>query len=189
MKPCPWCGRNNLDSDEYCFNCERDLDAVPDDTEAFELEEQIRRVRVQRPPSFLRLTLMSLLHKVIYGILALGLFFIFVMVAIWVSYDNTAVALAALAVLGLSLLAALYYPDVKIARRAGVRGVLVSLVTNALALGTTLPPALWYLSRRGYISGGWGVMARTWWAVPALLFLGCLFSWLAGRRATETASP
>ena len=30
MKACPWCGRNNLDSDEYCFNCERDLNAVPD---------------------------------------------------------------------------------------------------------------------------------------------------------------
>ncbi len=189
MKPCPWCGRNNLDSDEYCFNCERDLNAVPDEMEALEFEEEVRRVRVQRPPSFLRLALMSLLRKAIYGVLALGLFFIFVLVAIWVSYDNTAVAIAALVVLGVSVLVALYYPDVKISRRVGMRGILVSLITNALIAGVTLPPALWYLSRRGYISGGWSLMARAWWSVPAFLVLGCLFSWLAGRGATETASP
>ncbi|NPV60954.1 MAG: hypothetical protein HPY75_14985 [Actinobacteria bacterium] len=189
MKPCPWCGRNNLDSDEYCFNCERDLNAVPDEVEAQELEEEIRRVRVHRPPSLLRLTLMSLLRKAFYGVLALGFFFIFVLVAIWVSYDNTAVAMAALAALGVSTLIAIYYPDVKIARRVGVKGVLVSLIANALIAGATLPPALWYLSRRGYISGGWSFLARTWWAVPSFLFLGCLFAWLAGRGATETASP
>ena len=62
-------------------------------------------------------------------------------------------------------------------------------ITNALIAGATLPPALWYLSRRGYISGGWSFLARVWWTVPSFLFLGCLFAWLAGRGATETASP
>ncbi len=189
MKPCPWCGRNNLDSDEYCFNCERDLNAVPDEAEAFELEEEIRRVRVQRPPSLIGLTLMSLLRKAFYCLLALGFFFIFVLVAIWVSYDNTVVAMVAVAVLGVSVLMAVYYPDVKISRRVGLRGVMVSLITNCLIAGATLPPALWYLSRRGYISGAWSFMARAWWSVPAFLVTGCLISWLAGRGVTDTAGP
>jgi len=190
MKPCPWCGRNNLDSDEYCFNCERDLNAVPGPEDAWRVEEEMRRTRVRRPPSFFLLVLLSILRKAFFLLLALGGFFIFSLIAIWVSYDNSAVALAALAFLGMAVLFAFYYPDVKLSRRVGMRGVLVSGLTNALMLAAALPPALWFLSRRGYISSAWSFISRTWWVYAAFLFLGCLLAWLAGRKApAETAAP
>lgn len=190
MKACPWCGRNNLDSDDYCFNCERDLGAVPGEEEAFEYEEEIRRTRVHRPPSMLRLVIMSLLRKAVLALLALGAFFIFALLAIWISYDNSTVALVALGILGAALLIALCYPDARLARRVGLRGVWVSLISNLIILAICTPPALWFLSNRGYISGAWGFMARTWWAFLAFLALAMLVSWLAGRRAyAETASP
>jgi hypothetical protein len=190
MKACPWCGRNNLDSDEYCFNCERDLNAVPDEEEEFELEQEIRRTRVYKPPSMIRLILISLLRKGIFALLALGAFFIFALIAIWVSYDNSVVALVALGVLGAAMLLALYYPDIKLSRRVGLRGVWVSLISNVVILAVFLPPALWFLSNRGYIAGAWGFLANTWWAFLAFLVLGLLIAWLSGRRAyAETANP
>ncbi|MDI6872752.1 hypothetical protein [Candidatus Solincola sp.] len=190
MKTCPWCGRNNLDSDEYCFNCERDLNAVPEPDEELELERELRRIRVRRPPSLVRLIVSSLVRKVVLGILALGAFFIFALLAIWISYDNSTVALAALAFLCLALLAAVYYPDARLSRKVGTRGVLVSLLSNAILLAAVLPPGLWFLERRGYISGMKDFMLRTWWFPVAFLLLGCLVAWLSGRRASaETASP
>ena len=190
MKPCPWCGRNNLDSDEYCFNCERDLDAVPDEEYAYELEREVRRIRVKKPPSVARLVFLSLLRKALFALLAAGFFFIFALIAIWVSYDNSVVALVALGVLGASMLVALYYPDIKLSRRVGTRGVLVSMIANLLLLAVCVPPLLWFLDRRGYIGGVWDFLGYTWWAYLAFLALGMLFSWLAGRRApAETASP
>jgi len=190
MKACPWCGRNNLDSDEYCFNCERDLSAAPDDSEAFAYEEEIRRTRVYRPPSMLRLVLMSLLRKTVLAVLALGAFFIFALVAIWISYDNSIVALVALGVLGTALLIALCYPDAKLSRRIGLRGIWVSLISNAVILTVVTPPALVFLSRRGYIAGVWDFLARTWWGFLAFFVLAMLIAWLFGRRAyAETASP
>ena len=190
MKACPWCGRNNLDSDEYCFNCERDLNAVPDEEDARELEREISRVRVHRPPSIIRLVLISLLRKAAMSLLAFGAFFIFALIAIWVSYDNSSVALAALVVLGVGLPIALYYPDIKLARRVGTRGMLVSLFANTILLVAVVPPVLWFLSSRGYIAGIGDFLAKTWWAYPAFLALGVLLTWLAGRRAAaETASP
>lgn len=190
MKTCPWCGRNNLDSDEYCFNCERDLDSIPEEREVEEVEREVQRIRVRKPPSLLRLMLVSLVRKLAFIVLALGAFFIFAMIAIWVSYDNAAVALAAVALLGLAVLVAFYYPDIYLSRRIGTRGALVSLLTNALLLGILLPPTLIFLSGRGYISGAWDFLTRTWWALAAFLVLGFLLAWLVGRRAAaETAWP
>ena len=139
MKACPWCGRNNLDSDEYCFNCERDLNAVPDEEDARELEREISRVRVHKPPSTLRLVLISLLRKIVMAMLALGAFFIFALIAIWVSYDNSSIAVAALILLSVAMLGALYYPDIRLSRRVGIRGVLVSLLTNVILLAVFAP--------------------------------------------------
>jgi hypothetical protein len=190
MKPCPWCGRNNLDSDDYCFNCERDLNATPSEEETFDLEQEIRRTRVHKPPSILGLVIMSILRKVVFALLATGAFFIFALVAIWVSYNNDIVALVALGVLGLALLSALYYPDIKVSRRVGYRGILVSLLANLIVVGIFLPPSLWYLSNRGYISGAWDFLAGYWWAFAAFVALGIIISWLAGRgSSSETASP
>ncbi|MGQ9537106.1 MAG: hypothetical protein ACUVT4_07770 [Actinomycetota bacterium] len=190
MKTCPWCGRNNLDSDEYCFNCERDLNAVPGPDEELEREYELRRIRVRRPPSLFRLVFSTLVCKVILGALALGAFFILALLAIWVTYDNFAVALAVLAFLCLALLAAAYYPDALVSRRVGTRGVLVSILSNAILLGLALPPSLWFLDRRGYISSMGGFLLRAWWFPVAFLILGCLVAWLAGRKASaETASP
>ena len=190
MKPCPWCGRNNLDSDEYCFNCERDLNAAPGPEEEAWVEEEIRRIRVRKPPSLVRLVFLSLLRKAMYGLLALGGFFIVALVAIWVSYDNTVVALAALALLCLSVLLSVYGPDARLSRRIGMRGVLVSALTNLIILGVCVPPSLWFLRHRGYIAGVLPFLAHTWWAFAAFPVLGCLISWLAGRKApAETAAP
>jgi hypothetical protein len=190
MKACPWCGRNNLDSDEYCFNCERDLDAVPGQEEAFEYEEEIRRIRVHRPPSMLRLVLAALVHKALFVLLALGAFFIFALIAIWVSYDNSVVALVDLGFLGLALLVALCYPDARTARKVGMRGVWVSLISNFIILGVCAPPALWFMSSRGYISGVRDFLASYWWGFLAVIALGAFVSWLAARRAyAETANP
>jgi len=190
MKACPWCGRNNLDSDEYCFNCERDLNAVPDEEDAFEYEEEIKRTRVSRPPSLFKLVLISLLRKMMFVALALGAFFIFALIAIWVSYDNSIVALVALVVLGAATLFALYYPDAKLSRRVGLRGVWVSLISSLILLGIFVPPVLWFLSRRNYIAGVWDFLSNTWWAFLGVLVLGMLIAWLSGRRAyTETANP
>jgi hypothetical protein len=190
VKACPWCGRNNLDSDEYCFNCERDLNAVPDEEESRELEREISRVRVHKPPSTVRLVLISLLRKAVLAMLAFGAFFIFALIAIWVSYDNSSVALAALAVLGVGLPIALYYPDIKLARRVGTRGMLISLLANTILLVVIVPPVLWFLSSRGYIAGMGDFLGKTWWAYPVFLVLGVVIAWIAGRRApAETASP
>ena len=190
MKPCPWCGRNNLDSDEYCFNCERDLNAVPGPEEEVWVKEEIRRIRVRKPPSLLRLIFVSLLRKAVYGLLALGGFFIVALVAIWVSYDNSVVALAALALLCLAALLSVYGPDARLSRKIGIRGVWVSALANLILLGVCVPPSLWFLSYRGYISGVLPFLARTWWAYPVFLALGCLVSWLAGKKApAETATP
>jgi len=190
MKACPWCGRNNLDSDEYCFNCERDLNAVPDEEDEFEREEEIRRTRVYKPPSVIRLVLISLLRKGVFALLALGAFFIFALIAIWVSYDNEVVALVALGILGAAMLLALYYPDVKLSRKVGLRGVWVSFISNLVILAVFLPPALWFLSSRGYIAGAWGFLANTWWAFLAFLVLDLIITWLTGRKAyAETANP
>jgi hypothetical protein len=190
MKACPWCGRNNLDSDEYCFNCERNLNASPDEDEAFEYEEEIRRIRVYKPPSIFKLVLITLLRKALLAVLALGAFFIFALIAIWVSYDNSTVALAVLVVLAAALLLALCYPDARLARRVGLRGLWVSLISNLIILGACTPPILWFLSSRGYISGAWDLLAGYWWCFPAFLALALLITWLSGRRAyAETASP
>jgi hypothetical protein len=190
MKACPWCGRNNLDSDEYCFNCERPLDVVPSEEEAFVYEEEIKRTRVYRPPSIWKLVLISLLRKVVFSIFGLGAFFIVALVAIWVSYDNSTVALVALGVLGAALLLALCYPDAKLSRRVGMRGLWVSLISNLIVLGVCTPPILWFLSSRAYISSAWGFLSRTWWGFIAFLALALLVTWLSARRAyTETANP
>ena len=190
MKACPWCGRNNLDSDEYCFNCERDLNAVPDEEEEYEFEQEIKRTRVYKPPSMVKLVLISLLRKGMLALLALGAFFIFALIAIWVSYDNSVVALVALGVLGAATLLALYYPDIKLSRRVGLRGVWISLISNVILLAVLLPPTLWFLSNRGYIAGAWDFLANTWWAFLAFLALGLLIAWLSGRSTyAETANP
>jgi hypothetical protein len=190
MKACPWCGRNNLDSDEYCFNCERDLDAVPDAEEALELEHEIRHTRVYRPPSIPRLVIMSLLRKIILALLAFGAFFIIALVAIWVSYDNTVVFLVVTGVMGAAVLAALYYPDAMLSRKVGLRGVWVTLISNTILLVVLAPPTLWFMSRRGYIGGASGFLVNWWWAFLAFLAVGILISWLAGRRAyAEAARP
>jgi hypothetical protein len=190
VKACPWCGRNNLDSDEYCFNCERDLNAVPDEEDARELEREIRRIRVQKPSSIVRLVLMSILRKVVLSMFALGAFFIMVLLAIWISYDNTTVFLVLLGILGAAVLLAFYYPDIRLSRKIGTRGALVSIIANVILLVLLMPPVLWFLDRRGYISSAWDFLAKTWWAYPAFLLLGILLSWLAGRRAAlEAPNP
>jgi hypothetical protein len=190
MKACPWCGRNNLDSDKYCFNCERDLNAIPGEEETLEMEQEIRRTRVYKPPSVLKLVLVSILRKVIMAILGMGAFFIFALVAIWVSYDNNIVAIVALGVLGTALLCALYYPDIKVSRRIGSRGIVVSLFSNIVILLIFLPPILWYLSSRGYIAGIWSFLGLYWWAILAFLLVGVIITWMAGRGASaETANP
>jgi hypothetical protein len=190
MKACPWCGRNNLDSDEYCFNCERDLNATPGVEETIELEQEIRKTRVYKPPSILKLVSISILRKIIMAILGMGAFFIFALVAIWVSYNNNIVALVALGVLGTALLCALYYPDIKVCRRIGNQGILVSFLANIIVLVIFTPPVLWYLSSRGYIAGAWYFMEDYWWAFVAFLVLGVLIAWLAARsNSSETANP
>jgi hypothetical protein len=190
MKICPWCGRNNLDSDEYCFNCERYLDAKPDDEDIRDLEREKRRIRVQKPPSVARLVLSSIMRKAIYLILALGVFFIFALLSIWVSYDNTPMFLAAVAVMGGAVICALYIPDVLLSRRVGAKGALVSFLSNGILLLLLLPPALMFLDSRRYISSAWDVLGNTWWIIAAFLVVGVFISWIAGRRTiTETARP
>lgn len=190
MKTCPWCGRNNLDSDAYCFNCERYLDAEPDAGEMRELEMEKRRIRVHKPPSTTRLVLSSMARKAIYLILAMGVFFIFSLISIWISYDNTAMFLAALALVAGSVLCAFYAPDVMLSRRIGSKGALISLLSNAIVLVLLLPPALLFLDRGGYISGIWDILSKYWWVIAAFLVVGALISWIAGRRsAAETAHP
>lgn len=190
MKACPWCGRNNLDSDEYCFNCERDLNAVPGEEQALELEREMRRTRVYKPPSMLSMVLVSILRKMVLIALAAGAFFAFVLIAIWVSYDNDIVFLVALGILIVALLCALYSPDIRASRRIGNRGIMVSVLSNTAILLLSLPPILWYLSSRGYITGTWEFFGNYWWAVVAFLALGMIIAWLAGIRSTaETANP
>jgi hypothetical protein len=190
MKTCPWCGRNNLDSDDYCFNCENDLNAVPDEDESVELDFELRKTRVVKSPSLLRLVLVSLLRKVLLALLALGAVFIFVLIAMKVSYDNNGVAIAALAFMGAVLLAALYYPDMRISRKVGNKGILISVIANLILLAMVVPPTLYFLSSRGYIGDVWNVVGKLWWTVPAYLLLGCAIAWLAGRRAAvEAAQP
>jgi hypothetical protein len=190
MKTCPWCGRNNLDSDDYCFNCEKDLNAVPDEEDSYEIEMELRRTRVSRAPSLLRLVLISILRKVLLAVLALGAVFVFVFIAMAVSYDSNIVAIIALAFMGIVLLAALYYPDVRISRKIGNKGILVSVIANLILMVVAIPPVLFFLSTRGYISSVWHIVARIWWTVPAYLALGCLMAWLSGRRAAaETVAP
>jgi hypothetical protein len=190
MKTCPWCGRKNLDSDDYCFNCERALDAVPGEEEALELDVEMRRIHVRKPTNIFKLVLISLLRKLLFLLLALGLFFIVALIAIWVSYDNSVMALVALGVLGVALLVALYYPDIRLSRRIGGRGVSVSLLSNLILLALVVPLGLWFLSSRGYISGAWDFMAHYWWAFVAFVLLGAILAWLTSRRAVvETAHP
>ncbi|MDY6795929.1 MAG: hypothetical protein SWK76_11745 [Actinomycetota bacterium] len=190
MRTCPWCGRSNLDSDEYCFNCERSLDATPSDEDFRELERETRKIRLKKPPSIAGMIFMSILKKLLFILLALGVFCIFALVAIWVSYDSAALSLAVLAVLGFAVLYACYYPDYDLSRRIGVRGTFVSVISNVILLGIILPPSLWFLSRRGYISGSWHFLSRTWWGLLAFVILGGLIAWLAGyRTAAETARP
>jgi len=190
MKTCPWCGRNNLDSDEYCFNCEKDLNAVPDSDDSFELEMEMRRTRVAKAPSIFRLVLISILRKILLALLALGGTFIFVFTAMAVSYENDIVAIAALSFFGAALLCALYYPDVRISRRIGNKGIIVSAIANLILIALLTPPALYFLSNRGYIGDLANLFGKIWWTVPAYLALGCLMAWLSGRRAvTDTASP
>jgi len=69
-----------------------------------------------------------------------GAFFIFALIAIWVSYDNSIVALVALGWLGAAVLAALCYPDARLSRKVGPRGVLVSLISNLIILGVAPLP-------------------------------------------------
>ena len=190
MKICPWCGRNNLDSDEYCFNCERYLDAKPDAEEIRDLEREKRRIHVQKPPSIARLVLSSILRKALYLILALGIFFIFSLLSIWVSYDNTPMFLAAVAIMVGAVICALYIPDVLLSRRIGTKGALVSGFSNGILLLLLLPPTLMFLDSRGYISGAWDVLSNTWWMIAAFLVVGVLISWISGRRTVaETARP
>lgn len=188
MKTCPWCGRKNLDSDDYCFNCERALDAVPGEEEAREVEMEIRRIHVRKPANIIALVTISLLRKVFFLLLGLGLAFIVSLVAMWVSYDNSIMALVSLGVLAAALLVAVYYPDMMLSRRIGNRAVAVSLLSNLLLLALVLPPALWFFSHRGYISDAWDLLANYWWALVAFVALGAVLAWLRGRRAAaETA--
>jgi hypothetical protein len=190
MKACPWCGRNNLDSDEYCFNCERDLNAVPGEEQTYELEREIRRTRVYKPPSLSKMVLASILRKMILSMLAMGAFFAFVLIAIWVSYDNDIVFMVAVGILGLALVCALYYPDIKASRRIGTKGIAVSVLANTAMMCISLPPVLWYLSSRGYIAGVWNFLGDYWWAVAGFLALGMIIAWLAGMGVpAETANP
>jgi hypothetical protein len=190
MKTCPWCGRNNLDSDDYCFNCEKDLNAVPNEEESIEVEMELRRTRVSRTPSISRLVLISILRKVLLVLLALGAVFIFVLIAMAVSYDNNGVAIAALSFMGLVLLCALYYPDIRISRRVGNKGIIISAIANLILLVIVIPPVLYFLSTRRYIDSVWNVVGKIWWAAPAFIVLGCLMAWLSSRKAAiEAASP
>lgn len=191
MKTCPWCGRNNLDSDDYCFNCEKDLNAVPDNKEDdFELEMELRRTRVTKAPSMFRLVSISILRKILLALLALGGTFILILIAMAVSYDNDIVAMVALGFFGMALLCALYYPDVRISRRIGNKGILVSGIANLILLAIVIPPSLYFLSKKGYIDGVWNLLGKIWWIIPAYLFLGCTIAWLAARKAAgETARP
>ncbi|MFW6113773.1 MAG: hypothetical protein ACOC78_02495 [Actinomycetota bacterium] len=190
MKTCPWCGRSNLDSDEYCFNCERLLSGIPSEEDFRELEREKRRVQVSKLPSFWRLIVNSIIKKTAFLLLALGLFCIFALVAIWVSYDNTTLALAVLAVMGAAVIFACYYPDYALSRRIGTRGVLISVLSNAVLLAIVIPLALWFLSRRDYISGPWHLLSRIWWGLLIFIALGGIISWVAGyRSAAEIAKP
>ncbi|OFW69516.1 MAG: hypothetical protein A2V52_03650 [Actinobacteria bacterium RBG_19FT_COMBO_54_7] len=138
----------------------------------------------------LRLVLISILRKILLALLAVGAAFIFALIAMKVSYESDAVAIAALAFLGAALLCALYYPDVRISRKIGNKGIIVSGISNLILLAVTIPPMLYFLSSRGYIGGVANLLVKTWWTVPAYLALGCLMAWLSGRRAvSDIASP
>lgn len=183
MKTCPWCGKENMDSDEHCFHCGKILDVAPEPDEEKELRRERERARIRRPPSLARLIAVSFLRKVFFLLLAVGAFFLLALLAIWVSYDSTTAALVVLAFLGAALLFGLYYPDVTISRRIGTRGVIVSLVSNLVIVGGGFTAVLFFLSARGYIGGVLPAAVKIWWAPVIVLFLGLLLSWLVGRKA------
>ena len=194
MKRCPSCGVRNLDSDTYCFNCDEPLAvtsavapalgiAVPQ-AAAPEVPVAGRRA-VQseiagRTAGFPTLFVSNLALKLVLFIAALGIFFLVSIIAIWVAYDNLALALVAFSLGGLGFLAALLYPDIRTGLRAESKGWLVALIADIIFLGITVFPVLYYLASKGYIAGVFEWLRRFYWTLAPAPLLGALAASLAG---------
>jgi hypothetical protein len=203
-KRCPYCGRLNTSSDQFCYNCENPLvyaddmgeplplDPLPDmesyrlaredDEEAAPRPARLREGR-RRQPSLLQLWVSGLARKVFLLCLSLGGFFLMALLAIWLTYDNFAAAMVVAGIFAFCVLLSLFLPDVALSRRHGKKAVAASLLSNLFLLAVVIPLLLWYLRARGYISGTGFLLLPLLVASVSFLMIGVLLSWGASRRA------
>lgn len=193
MKRCPACGVRNLDSDTYCFNCDEPLAvaatgaAVP----AMDMgsgtavapaptaQQDARVAPSEGRMGLVSIFLSNLLTKLVLLVIALGLFFLVSIVAIWVAYDNLALALVAFGVGALGFLIAMLYPDARTGLRTGSRSWLVALVADIVFLAITVFPVLYYLASKGYIAGVFEWLKRFYWTLAPTPLLGALTASIA----------
>ncbi len=195
----------NLDSDTHCFNCDGLLDEqlVPrrpaveseDLLPALGVKEEIRPRRVVKKTSLFTLVGISLLLKLFYLLLSLGLSCIVTLVVIWLAYGSFAAAMVCLSIFLAGALFAYLYPDIYRRSRNGRRGGLVAFLSDLLFLGIIVPPVLLFLESRTYIQSAYSVFSRYFWVFVALLLLGFLVGYISGnvaekkKREKTTSSP
>ncbi len=194
MKRCTACGVRNLDSDTYCFNCDEPLavtglgaPALDARAPAPALEAPVSRRQAGRQVTeaapaagFPSLFLSNLLTKLVLLIIALGLFFLVSIIAIWVAYDNLPLALTAFGVGGLGFLVSMIYPDIRTGLRSGSRGWWIALAADVIFLGITVFPVLYYLASKGYIAGVFDWLGRFFWTLAPVPLIGAFAASVAG---------
>ncbi len=201
MKRCPACGVRNLDSDTYCFNCDEPLAAGSTAVPALGMagpqpaapevpgtgRQRVEGPAAERAAGFPRLWLANMLTKLVLLVVALGIFFLVSIIAIWLAYDNLALALIAFGLGGLGFAIALLYPDVRTGLSTGRRrGWLIALVADIIFLGITVFPVLYYLASKGYIAGIFDWLGRFYWTLAPVPLLGALAAFVAGLFSRKT---
>ncbi len=193
MKRCPACGVRNLDSDTYCFNCDEPLAVAGTAAGIPAVDTGNPGVAVAPAPAarhearsaeegrsgLVTIFLSNLLTKLVLLVIALGLFFLLSIVAIWIAYDNLALALTAFGLGALGFLVAMLYPDVRTGLRSGSRGWLIALVADIVFLAITVFPVLYYLASKGYIAGVFDWLKRFYWTLAPTPLLGALTASIA----------
>lgn len=202
MRRCPYCGRLNASGDLVCYNCDNPLTfsegdmgetyshiASPEicDEGSIGLEfparrKRLREVKKGRRLSLPRLWIYGLVRKIFLLCLSLGMFFLMALMAIWVAYDNSAVAMVVVAIFIAAMAFSIYYPDVQLSRRYGSKTILASLLSNMTLMAIIVPLAIFYLHRRGYVSGTDFLLLPVAGTVSLIVLLGVLASWIASRR-------
>ncbi len=200
MKRCPTCGVRNLDSDTYCFNCDEPLSGGVAATalenpglgvataEVRTSRRELRRraaAPATSPAGIPALFASNLLLKLFLLVVALGIFFLVSIVAIWVAYDNLGLALVDFGLGGLGFLVAMIYPDVRTGLRAGNRGWMVALGADIIFLGLTVFPVLYYLASKGYIAGMFDWLSHFYWTLAPVPLLGALAAYVASLFSHE----